>query len=136
MPLRRARARRPRPGPSAAHEAAADRHAQAQRVAGDVRPADQRLTSAAQMVVATGARRWVDDYDAHLPELDDALARAKALAMPAAARRFDQLTRVANEELASMRESAFEAATTRSRPTGPSCARCTCARKAPRSSMP
>jgi diguanylate cyclase (GGDEF)-like protein len=96
---------------SAAHEAAADRHAQAQRVAGDVRLADQRLTTAAQMAVATGARRWVDDYDTHLPELDDALARARALAPPAAAARFDQQTRVANEELENMRESAFEAVT-------------------------
>ena len=95
----------------AAHEAAADRHAQAQQLAGDVRLADQRLTSAAQMAVATGARRWVDHYDTHLPELDDALARAKALAPAAAAGRFDQETRVANEELASMRESAFEAVT-------------------------
>ena len=85
-PLARARSA-PRPGPTAAHEAAADRHTQTQRVAGDVRPADQ-------------------------------------------------LTRVASEELASMRESVFEAVTTRSRSTDPSCARCTSARKAPRSSMP
>jgi diguanylate cyclase (GGDEF)-like protein len=96
---------------STAHEAAADRHARAQRLAGDVRLADQRLTSAAQLAVATGARRWVDDYDTHLPELDDALTGAKALAPAAAAARFDQQTRVANEELASMRESAFEAVT-------------------------
>jgi diguanylate cyclase (GGDEF)-like protein len=96
---------------SAAHEAAADRHAQAQRLAGDVRLADQRLTSAAQMAVATGSRRWVDDYDTHLPELEEALARAKALAPPAAAERFDRQTRVASEDLAGMRESAFEAVT-------------------------
>jgi diguanylate cyclase (GGDEF)-like protein len=96
---------------SAAHEAAADRHARAQRLAGDVRLADQKLTSAAQMAVATGARRWVDDYDTHLPELADALERAKALAPPAAATRFDQQTRSASEELEGMRESAFEAVT-------------------------
>ena len=95
----------------AAHEAAADRHARAQQVAGDVRLADQRLTSAAQMAVATGARRWVDDFDTHLPELDHALTQAKALAPLAAAERFDQQTRVANEDLANMRESAFEAVT-------------------------
>ncbi|MES2714609.1 MAG: EAL domain-containing protein [Pseudomonadota bacterium] len=96
---------------SAAHEAAADRHARAQLAAGDVRLADQRLTSAAQMAVASGMRRWVDDYDTHLPELDDALTRAKALAPLAAAARFEQQTRVANEDLANMRESAFEAVT-------------------------
>ena len=96
---------------SEAQEAAANRHAQAQRLAGDVRLADQLLTSAAQMAVATGERRWVDDYDTHLPELDEALAQAKALAPPAAAGRFEQQTRVASEELWSMRESAFEAVT-------------------------
>ncbi len=96
---------------SAAHEAAADRHARAQLAAADVRLADQRLTSAAQMAVASGMRRWVDDYDTHLPELDDALTRAKALAPPAAAARFEQQTRVASEDLANMRESAFEAVT-------------------------
>jgi diguanylate cyclase (GGDEF)-like protein len=96
---------------SAAHEATSVRYARAQRLAGDVRLADQRLTSAAQMAVATGERRWVDDYDTHLPELESALAEAKALAPPAAARRFDQQTSVANEELGSMRESAFEAVT-------------------------
>jgi diguanylate cyclase (GGDEF)-like protein len=94
---------------SAAHDAAADRHARAQRLAGDVRFADQKLTSAAQMAVATGERRWVDDYDSHLPELATALADAKALAPPAAAGRFDRLTRAANDELEGMRESAFEA---------------------------
>ena len=94
---------------SAAHEAAAARHARAQRLAGDLRLADHRLTSAAQMAVATGERRWVDDYDTHLPELEDALAGAKALAPPATAGQFDQRTRVANEDLANMRESAFEA---------------------------
>lgn len=96
---------------SEAQEAAANRHAQAQRLAGEVRLADQLLTSAAQMAVATGERRWVDDYDTHLPELDHALAQAKALAPPAAAGRFEQHTRVASAELASMRESAFEAVT-------------------------
>ncbi len=96
---------------SAAHEAAANRHARAQRLAGDVRLADQRLTFAAQMAVATGARRWVDAYDTHLPELDAALEGAKALAPPEAAGHFDKHTRAANEELASMRESAFEAVT-------------------------
>lgn len=59
----------------------------------------------------SGERRWVDVFDAHLPELDEALARAKALAPAGAAERFEQQTRVANEELESMRESAFEAVT-------------------------
>ncbi|MFM9916579.1 MAG: putative bifunctional diguanylate cyclase/phosphodiesterase [Rhizobacter sp.] len=94
---------------SAAHEAAASRYALAQQLEGDLRLADQQLTAAARLAAATGEKRWIDDYDNHLPELDDALARAKALAPPEAAERFDLQTQQAHEELASMRESAFEA---------------------------
>jgi len=94
---------------TAAHLGAADRLARAERLAGELLLADLRLTAAAQMAVATGARRWVDAYDQHLLELDHALAHARAMAPPAAAERFDAQTREANDELAGMRESAFEA---------------------------
>lgn len=90
---------------------AALRHAQAQRMAGDVRLADLRLTSAAQMAAVTGERRWVDEYDTHQTELDEALARAKALAPPPVTGRFAEQTSAANEQLVDMRESAFEAVT-------------------------
>lgn len=96
---------------SAALSRAATRHADAQRMAGDVRLADLRLTSAAQMAAVTGERRWVDEYDTHQTELDEALARAKALAPPAVTGRFAQQTSAANEQLVDMRESAFEAVT-------------------------
>ncbi len=96
---------------SAVHEAAAQRHAAAQRLAGDVRLADQLLTSTAQMAVLTGERRWVDRFDSHRPELERALAEAKALAPPAVARRFDAQTDAASDELTNLRESAFEALT-------------------------
>lgn len=96
---------------SSAHEAAADHHGRAQRVAGAIRLADERLTSAAQMAVSTGERRWIDEYDARLPELQAALEEGKAFAPAAIVGRFDQQTRAAAEELASLRESAFEAVT-------------------------
>ena len=94
---------------STSHEAAAQRHAMAHKLAGDVRLADQLLTSTALMAVVSGERRWVDRFDSHLPELEAALAAAKALAPPAAAQNFDAQTRTADEELANLRESAFEA---------------------------
>ena len=94
---------------SAAHETAANRYAQAQRLAGDLRLADQQLTLAAQLAVATGEQRWIDEYEIRLPELDEALIRAKALAPPEVAGRFVRETHSAYEQLASMRESAFEA---------------------------
>ena len=94
-----------------AHKAAAARHAQAGEIAGEVRLADQRLTVAARMAVATGERRWVDEFDRLLPGLDAALAQARALAPPTVAQRFDHETRLANTELTDMRESAFEAVT-------------------------
>ncbi len=96
---------------TAAHAAAAERHARAQRLAGELRLADQQLTATALLAVVSGARRWVEAYDTHLPELEQALRQAKALAPPAVAGRFDQQTRTAAEELGNLRESAFEAVT-------------------------
>ena len=94
-----------------ARGAAAQRHALAQKLAGAVMLADLSLTATAQMAVATGQRRWVDEYDSHLPKLDEALSRARALAPVTVAQRFDTQAQQANDELASMRESAFEAVT-------------------------
>ena len=95
----------------AAQGAAAERHARAQMLAGDVRLADLGLTRASQMAVASGERRWVDDYDNQRPILHEALAQARALAPAAVAARFDSQTSAANDELEGMRESAFEAVT-------------------------
>lgn len=96
---------------SNAHQRAAERHARAQRVAGELRLADQRLTSAAQMLVATGQQRWVERYDSHLPELERALDEARQLAPANVQQHFDARTRAANTELGDMREAAFEALT-------------------------
>ncbi len=92
-------------------EAALERHALAQRVAADAQLANEQLTWTSQMAVATGARRWVDDYDVIRPQWLLALAQAKTLASPAAAQAFDARVSLASDELESMRESAFEAVT-------------------------
>lgn len=96
---------------SAASEAAAERQVAAEQVAGALRLADQKLTAAAQMAVATGERRWVDAYDTHRPERDRAIKQAQSIAPAGAAERFDAQTRAAKEELDNLRESAFEAVT-------------------------
>jgi diguanylate cyclase (GGDEF)-like protein len=67
------------------------------------------LTAAAQMAAATGERRWVDEYDARRPALANAMAHAKLLVSPDAARIFEVQTRIASDELEGMRESAFGA---------------------------
>ncbi len=96
---------------SGAYAAAIERHASAYRLAGEVKLADERLTSASQMAVATGESTWVAEYDARRPALADALARAKQMVSAGAASRFEAQTRTAYDELESMRESAFEAVT-------------------------
>ena len=92
---------------SAALRAAAERHAQAHRIAGELRLADQRLTSATLMAVATGQQRWIDEYDAQLPVFQSALESARALT-PAAQGLGDGIRR-ASTELDDLREAAFEA---------------------------
>ncbi len=92
-----------------AQEAAADRHAQAQRLAGDLRLADQRLNDQAQLAVASGQQLWIDRYDAERPALQALVAEARALAAPADAERFRLRADEASEALSEMRLAAFEA---------------------------
>ena len=94
---------------SAAHDGAAQRHARAVALLGTLRLADAHLTSTAQLAVVTGERRWVEEYDEHLNQLDRALSEARALAPAVVARRFEGQTRTARDELDNLRESAFEA---------------------------
>jgi diguanylate cyclase (GGDEF)-like protein len=96
---------------SQARDAAVQRHTAAQQLAGEAKLADYRLTAAAQMAVATGATRWVEEYDARRPELQRVLQQARSLVDPETAQRFDARSGAAYEELESMRESAFEALT-------------------------
>jgi len=96
---------------AAAQGEASHRHAEALRLAGEMRLVDMQLTNAAQMAVFSGQADWVQRFDSHLPEFTRLLAEARALAPADATARFDAATASASAELDDMRESAFEAVT-------------------------
>ncbi|MDL2339016.1 MAG: EAL domain-containing protein [Pseudomonadota bacterium] len=96
---------------STVHETATGIHAAAQQAAADLTLADQRLTSTAQMAVATGEQRWIDDYDRRVPDRNQALATARSLAPSGVAQHFDTQSRAAKDELDNLREAAFGALT-------------------------
>jgi len=93
-------------------ERAADRHAQAHKLAGDVRLTEQQLAMAAQMAAITADRAWIDRYDRLIPELALAIEHAALLAPPPAAQRYQEKTREAGALLARMQRSALEAMST------------------------
>ncbi len=94
---------------SRALEAAAERHAVANRLTGEVRLADQQVKQAAQMAVITGDRKWAERYDKLLPELQQSIEHASLLAPPEVAKRYREKTFAAGLELAGMQESALRA---------------------------
>jgi diguanylate cyclase (GGDEF)-like protein len=69
--------------------------------------ADERLTMSAWMAASTGEARWQQRYDRYLPEIDAAIAEARALAPPAISARFDRETRIANDVLVDLETRAF-----------------------------
>ena len=77
------------------------------KAASDVLVADERLTMSAYMAATTGEPRWISRYEAAIPEIDDAIRRALALAPASVARRFDAETRVANDQLVVLERAAF-----------------------------
>jgi diguanylate cyclase (GGDEF)-like protein len=92
-----------------AHDRATERVAEAQRVSGAVRLADEQLTMSAFMAAATGEQRWIDRYAAHLPEIDAAIAAGEVIAPGSVARRFNQQTKEANDRLVALETAAFDA---------------------------
>lgn len=88
---------------------AAERHAVANRLVGELRVADQELTLAAQMAAITGAAEWIERYERQLPALTQAIEHASILASPEAAARFRADTAASAELLARMQRSALEA---------------------------
>lgn len=91
------------------HRLAVDRHADALRIAGDLRLQNHRLSTLAQIAVMSGDARGVIRFDEQRPALMQLLEEARALAPEEAIDRFDLLTRTAQDELDDMREAAFEA---------------------------
>lgn len=76
-----------------------ERFARAEAVAGEILLADEILTMSANMAAATGEARWSDRFQHHIPVMDDAIARAKALAPPQISARFRAATEQANDHL-------------------------------------
>lgn len=82
---------------------------EANRAAADILLADEQLTMAANMAVATGEKRWIERYENSLADIGKAIDRAKRLASPSAAKKFDQETRVSNDRLVQLERAAFDA---------------------------
>ena len=92
-------------------QAAADRHAQAYRLAADVRSTQNQLTTAVQMAAVTGEASWIDRFDRLVPELARTIEHAALLAPPDAAQRYEDKTHDASATLARMHRSALDAMT-------------------------
>ncbi len=69
---------------------------------------DEILTMSARLAVSSGDPAWVERYDAHVPLLDEALARSMELAPGAHAASGTQETDLANQALVAMEQSAFK----------------------------
>jgi len=86
--------------------------ANAYQASNDVLLTDEQLTMSAFMAAATGDERWVERYDAALPKIDDALARAIAIAPPTVAAQFERETLASNDALVRLESEAFRAIAT------------------------
>lgn len=87
---------------------ASARLAQAAKIRGDILLADEKLTMSAYTYAHSGEEAMHKRYLEAIPEIDGAIAEAKKLASPAAAARFDNETRVANDELVKLEMRSFE----------------------------
>ena len=96
-------------GSSSALQRAADRHAQAHKLAGELRVADQQLALAAQMAAITGEREWAERYEKLVPELALAIEHTRLLAPHGVSTRYEERTRDTAALLARMHTSATEA---------------------------
>ncbi|RVU45201.1 putative bifunctional diguanylate cyclase/phosphodiesterase [Rubrivivax rivuli] len=94
---------------SVALQQAADRHAMAHKLVGEVRVADQQLALAAQMAAITGESHWIDRFDKLVPELALAIEHASLLAPQAVAASYRERTAEAARLQARMNASAAEA---------------------------
>lgn len=94
---------------STALQRAADRHAQAYKLAGEVRLVDEQLALAAQMASITGERAWIDRFEKLLPEAALTIEHASLLAPQAVVLRYRTRTAEAAALLARMQRSATEA---------------------------
>lgn len=90
-------------------EISAQRLASAERTAGAIRLADERLTMSAKMAAATGDEAWITRYEYYLPSIDTAIAEGLALAPKVVADRFESETKISNDKLVVLERLSFEA---------------------------
>jgi diguanylate cyclase (GGDEF)-like protein len=88
---------------------ATERVLQAERIAGAILLADERLSMSAYLAAATGEERWIARYHRHLPDIEAGLAAGQQLAPTEVARHFHDQTRTASESLVSLETTALEA---------------------------
>lgn len=87
---------------------ASARLTQAAEIKGNILLADEKLTMSASNYANSGDEAMRQRYLSAIPEIDTAIAEAKKLAPPAAAARFDDETRIANDELVKLEMKSFE----------------------------
>jgi signal transduction histidine kinase len=87
---------------------ASARLTRAAEIKGNILLADEKLTMSAYAFAYSGNEAMRARYFDAIPEIDTAIAEAKKLAPPAAAARFDDETRVANDELVKLEMKSFE----------------------------
>jgi diguanylate cyclase (GGDEF)-like protein len=80
---------------------------QAQHLADEILLHDERLTMSATLAARTGEREWAQRYLEFLPQIEQAIRDASALATPEAAARFDAATRRANDALVAIERLAL-----------------------------
>ncbi len=90
-------------------EKAADRHAQANRLAGEIRLTEQELLQAAQSAALTGEPSWIERYDRLTASLTQKVEHASLLVPLNVAQRYREKTADASAEIAQMRQSALNA---------------------------
>jgi signal transduction histidine kinase len=81
---------------------------QAAKLKGIILLADEKLTMSAYSYASSGDETMHERYLNAIPEIDAAIAEAKKLAPPAVAARFDEETRIANDELVKLEMKSFE----------------------------
>ncbi|MFJ2684306.1 putative bifunctional diguanylate cyclase/phosphodiesterase [Pseudomonas sp. NPDC087342] len=92
-----------------AFRAASELSASAMSAAADIILADERLTMSANMAAQTGERRWIDRYNSYIPEIDNAIKIATAIASPQVAELLERETKLANDMLVEMERRSFVA---------------------------
>jgi methyl-accepting chemotaxis protein len=85
-----------------------ERRATAERLIGQVIHLDEVLTMSARMAAATGNPDWVKRYDAELPKITNALEALNALASAEIAKKLQDDTVFANDELVKIETAVFD----------------------------